>query len=200
MAPSRGDDSDDFEDEPYDRGRVPFPGVVKAAGVIWIGVGSLSLINMMATFALAGQNPGAANPASGCCPGLIGLAFLVCGYQTVTGKATDTLGNGVGSMVLGLLQLGIAALVGLGGALLGQNGGAQAPQALPPVVFLVIAGFVGVLGATLVLAGVLALSGRSAYREWRRENAPQRARRPRRRDERDEPDERPWKRGRDEGE
>jgi hypothetical protein len=218
MARLPVDVPNDF-DESDDRGSVPFPGIVKAAGIIWIGVGALSIINMMVTFAMigangprgnaAGANAGGANPATPCCAGLVGIAFLVCGHQTVTGKAKDTLGNGVGSMILGSLQLLGAAAIGVGGVLAGQNGGQQGP---PAGMMLVIAGMVGVMGCILILAGILALAGRSAYREWRYENAlqPRRRRqrreddeeedndRPRRRRrEEDDEDERPWKKGRE---
>ena len=172
MARSRSDDYDDRDDDRYDDRPAPFPGIVMAAGVIWICVGCLSLINMMATFALGGANPQAGNqgvgnapgqnPAAGCCAGLVGIAFLVCGYQTVRGKSKDTLGNGIGSIVFGLLQLAVAAAIGLGGAMLGQNPNPQAP---PPEMMIIIAVFVGASGCTLILAGTLALVGRGAYRE-----------------------------------
>jgi len=221
MARFPADEPDDY-DEADDRGAAPFPGIVKAAGIIWICVGALSIINMMATFAMiggngaggnaAGANAGAGNaegpnPAAPCCAGLVGIAFLVCGHQTVTGKAKDTLGNGVGSMILGSLQMLAAAAIGFGGVLAGQNPG---QPGIRRELMLGIAVMVGALGGTLVLAGILALAGRSAYREWRYENAPQPRRRrrrreeeeedehedrPRRRDEDDE-DDRPWKKGR----
>jgi len=141
----------------------------------------------------------------------VGIAFLVCGHQTVTGKAKDTLGNGVGSMILGSLQMLGAAAIAVGGALGGQNGGPQGP---PRELMLGIAVMVGALGGTLIVAGILALAGRSAYRDWRSENAPQpRRRRRQREDEEDESededrprrrrrrepddgDDQPWKRGR----
>jgi len=85
----RDDDDDDDEDLRDEDERPPrFPGIVMAAGVIWIGGGSLALINTMANLALQGANqqaggaPGGAPGAIGgvCCSGLIGIAFLVCGY------------------------------------------------------------------------------------------------------------------------
>jgi hypothetical protein len=178
--------------------------IVMAAGVIWIGVGSLSLISAMANLALQGVNQQAlqgANQQVGgapgvkvrkvsdggvCCSGLIGIAFLVCGYQTVTGKSSDTLGNGIGSLVLGLLALLVAAGAAFGGfALLGNQ---NAPGQGLAVGMMVIAGLVGLWGATLLLAGILALAGRSAYREWRLAFAPRPRRRRRRRREDDDDD------------
>lgn len=207
--PDYSDDrgGDRYDDRPpRDPGLARFPGVVTAAGIIWLGAGSLSLLNAMATFALQGQGAGAGTPGGGCCPGIIGIAFLVCGYQTVTGQASDTRGNAIGSLLLGLLQVLAGFAIAFAGVLGGGNGG---QGAVPQEVLLIVGGVVGLLGGTLMTAGVLALAGRSQYRRWREENvtSPRRRGRPRR-EEREEPDDRddderddgdrdkPWKRGR----
>lgn len=183
----RDDESDDEADFRDDRGPddLPsFPGIVRAAGIIWIGVGALGLINTVLALAMAGaQGPG--GPAPGCCGGAIALAFLVCGYQTVTGKAADTRGNGIGSIVLGLLQVLIAAAIGFGGLLAGGNAGGRG-NAPPPEVLIVTAVLVAVMGMTLIAAGVFALLGRTRYREWRKAQSPRSRCRPRPRDEEDE--------------
>jgi hypothetical protein len=81
-------------DDEYDRSRrVPLPGTVMAAGVIWIGYGCLGMLSALANFAPVG----AANMAGGgavgrdlCvpfCVGGVAIAFLACGYRTVTGKS-----------------------------------------------------------------------------------------------------------------
>lgn len=72
----------------------------------------LELLNMLASFVVAGANLEASGPASGCCPGVIGIVFLSCGYQTVTGTARDTRGNAIGSILLGLLQIAAAIVIG----------------------------------------------------------------------------------------
>lgn len=191
----RDDDSrDDFEDEDDNEDDYvsppTFPAIVKLAGIIWLCVGALSALNMAISFILGGVNKAGLGGGPGCCPGLIAgvvaFAFLHTGYQTVIGKAKDTLGNGIGSIVLGLLQLLGALLIGVGG-ILAKNQGANGP---PEEVFVVIAAIAGVLGTALVAAGILALAGRSQYRVWREANAPRkRRRRPRRdRDEDDDED------------
>jgi hypothetical protein len=202
-------DDDDYEDEDDldDRrasGRPSFPGIVRAAGIIWIGVGGLELLNAVANAVMAGmnqnQNPGSVGGV--CCAGGIGIAFLVCGIQTVTGKATDTLGNAIGSLALGLLLLGLGVLVGFGGAILGANPNANAnANGLPAVVFVILGVITSVLGLTLILAGVLALMGRARYKEWRQANFPSsRSRRRRPRDDDEDEDEEPRRRRRDEDE
>ena len=121
------------------------PGVVKAAGIIWIVVGGLGLLGQLMSLG-AGFRP----------QNILGLAiavaFLVCGIQTVMGKAKDTLGNGIGSIVIGLLN----------GGFLGY-----AASNLPSA----MAGAMMLFGAPVVLGllvgGILALVGRTGYKEWR---------------------------------
>lgn len=165
---------------------------MKIAGVIWIGAGALSLINMVITFAQQGGGNAApgTNPASGVCAGLIGLAFLVCGYQTVTGQASDTRGNGIGSILLGLLQFLIGgAILALGGAGVAANANAGNPNnAAPAGVVVVIGLMIVAVGLVMITAGVLALIGRTAYLEWKRENAPRPSRRKRSSRRRDDED------------
>jgi hypothetical protein len=95
---------------------------------------------------------------------LTGLAFTVCGYQTVTGQSSDTCGNGVGSIVIGLLVLLTVALaVGVG---------VQRGNNVQVASVIVGAAVLGLFGAAFVLAEVLALAGRTAYLEWKEDNAP----------------------------
>jgi hypothetical protein len=195
------DDEDDLEDDRRASGRPSFPGIVRAAGIIWIGVGAIGLINTIATLALAGANQGPGGPSNVCCGAGIAIAFLLVGFQTVKGTAKDTLGNAIGSIALGLLQLGLAAVIGLGGAILGANAGANPganANGLPAAVLVVTAVIVGLMGATLILAGILALMGRARYREWRQAHFPSSRSRRRRRDYDDDDDEEPRRRRRDE--
>lgn len=192
---------DDYDDD-YDRRRVPFPTPVMIAGIVWIGAGGLSLVNAVLSISQAGGGGGGANPGSGFCAGLIGVAFLVCGYQTVTGKATDTRGNAIGSILLGLLQvlIGVAvAVFGVGAAAANPNanpnaGGPNPPAALAGIM-VVVGGIVAVVGVTLITAGILALAGRRQYLDWRRDNGHPVGRRGRDRDYDDE-DDRPRRRRR----
>src|SRR5689334_17912497 len=96
---------DDRDDDGYDRPRrVPLPSAATAAGVIWIGYGCLGVLGALATFALvgaanrAGGGAGGPNPCLTFGVGGVALAFLVCGYRTVTGKSSDTLGGGIVSI------------------------------------------------------------------------------------------------------
>jgi len=142
-----------------------------AAGIIWVVYGVLSIIGTVATYAQPARNQDA--PLGTCCGGMIGIAFLVVGYLTVTGKAKDTRGNGVGSFVLGLLALLGAAVLGFGGA----DQGKKANEPVPPEEDqLIIAAIVAVFACTLILAGILALAGRNDYFRWRADNASDRRR------------------------
>ena len=147
-----------YEEEP------PYPPLVKAAGVIWIVFGCIMLLNMAATFFLImvvsanQQGPNAAGQAgalagSGVCLsaviGLFAAAFLFVGVQSVRGTATGTTGNGVGSIVLGMLNFVGTAVMAIGGNL-------------------VAAAINGLGGAMLLTAGVLALAGGGQYKQWRK--------------------------------
>ena len=113
-----------YEEEP------PYPPLVKAAGIIWIVFGCIMLLNMAATFLLImvvsanqeGPNAaGRAGVAAGggvCVSAVIGLfaaAFLFVGVQSVRGTATGTMGNGIGSIVIGLLNFAGMAAVAITG-------------------------------------------------------------------------------------
>src|SRR5439155_400590 len=81
----RNDDRDDDYDEPT------FPGVVKAAGWIWIIIGGLQVLSgILMTVMMTAKGPkGALLPSIGIglFPAVIGLAILWCGRQTIAGKA-----------------------------------------------------------------------------------------------------------------
>ena len=99
----------------------------------------------------------------------LGFAFIYVGFQTVTGAASDTRGNGIGSFVFSLLNLG-GNLPFLG--VLVRQGNIDDLMWIQAAVVLTI-------GFALLVAGVLAFVGRSAYLEWRSVHRPQS--RPRRR-------------------
>jgi hypothetical protein len=144
---------------------------MKGAAMVWVIVGGFGFIHMVAWLALVGENRIAglpvgcipSGPVACCCGGLVGLPYLIAGYRALTGRAGDPQGYGVVSILLGLLQLVASAVYGLAGTD-AQNG--KVPGAL-----FVLSAILGVFGTALVVAGGLALAGRSAYREWRRSQA-----------------------------
>jgi Na+/phosphate symporter len=84
---------------------------------------------------------------------LVGASiFAYVGSQTVRGKAKDTLGNGIGSIAFGLL--GLTDAIQKLSALTADGDQARA--------------FGNMLaGLILLVAGVIALIGRSSYKRWR---------------------------------
>ncbi|HYH68886.1 MAG TPA: hypothetical protein VD866_29605 [Urbifossiella sp.] len=181
----RDDDYDDdrardYDERDRDYDEPAYPLTVTLAGVAWIGFGGLLIANMLLVLVLMGGmmaagrgGPQAGGPAGGAqadraaaagpcgavLSGLFGAAFLLVGVQSVRGTARDTLGNGIGSIVFGLIQYAAGALSLVAGQ--GQ-------------VELVIAAVLHFLvGTGLVGAGAMALAGRGAYKAWRRANKPQ---------------------------
>jgi hypothetical protein len=202
MRPDNENEDDDEEiDEDFSeatrRGSAKFPGIVMAAGVIWICFGVLGMTGALLGAIAGGMNQpggGGANMCSNCVSGLIAFAFLYCGYQTVTGKAAGTLGNGIGSLVIGALITLCGTIITVGGGVIAAgNFGGGNNAGLPNNLLGGVLAAVGVLylvfGLTLVLAGVFALMGRNAYRDWKEVNSPRSRRRKRRVEVEDEDDE-----------
>ena len=135
-----------------------FPGVVVAAGIIWIVLGGIVLYQGVAGLLLFADQPAyvgeaAADPTLqgrvrwfGAGLVAFGGAFILAGILSVRGAATDTLGKGIGSVLSGIV---VAVMVG--GPSLDIRGGG--------------------IGVGLVVAGILALVGRSEYLAWRRSRA-----------------------------
>lgn len=162
-----GDDEfEDFDDEPA------FPMTVTLAGVGWILFEGLCILSMLINLAgsLAAPEAGAGGPrgaeaagyragqvCGGIFAGLIGGAFVFVGIQSIRGTARDTLGNSIGSIVFGMLYLGLSVL---GLALGTRAGNAGAGMILAFIMFIIAAGLMG--------AGILGLVGRKEYKEWRR--------------------------------
>lgn len=138
--------------EPASPAEPKFPGVMMAAGIIWIIVGGLSLVGMLAVVISAlvrGQDAWAAFQRLPYTPFLPMAVFfdtmlLLYGVQTVRGTPANTLGYGVMSIVIGLM-FGSQSLVF-------QNGG--------------VGGWLALVGLALLVAGILALVGRSDYKTW----------------------------------
>jgi len=144
--------------------RRSMPAAVLWAGILWIVYGVLQLISILLAVipaVQAGQSP--VTPQTGCSL-LFGIAFLFVGYQTVTGTAKDTLGNAIGSLILGLLAALLAVMILAGGQQL----------QIDPRVRLAAAISAGLSATLLIVAGVLALAGRADYRAWRSARGPYR--------------------------
>jgi len=150
---ARGDRRDRNDDP-------PFPVTVLIAGIAWIVFGSLIALSMLimvvAVIVVGGavdrEGALAAGVLMGGCLGVIALGFIFVGIQTVRGTAPGTIGNGIGSIVYALFNL-----AGIG-VLIEQRNYVWA-----------VASAAFVLG--LIVAGILALVGTPAYKEWRRVRA-----------------------------
>jgi hypothetical protein len=91
---------------------------------------------------------------------LFGDGIVFVGVQSIRGTASDTLGNGIGSILLGLLCLSCG-----GSDLLSVASGVGGR----PIAVGVTSAAVNLLaGVGLLAAGVLALVGRSEYMAWKR--------------------------------
>jgi hypothetical protein len=127
---------------------VAFPASVTWAGVIWAATGVFTLVVVAVLSWRTGtlRSPGAA---------LGGLLFLYGGVRAASGAAPGTLRSGIGSIVLGCLWVGAGLVItnlGLG----------------PAGLQLLISGG---MGGALILAGFLAVIGRSDYHKWREASA-----------------------------
>jgi hypothetical protein len=145
-----------------------YPSTVKAAGIIWIVFGCIILVNVALSFLLAASFTAAGEQALASAQSCLGfvqvvfaVAFLYVGVQSVRGTAPGTLGNGIGSLIFGVLNIGPGLLATLAGL---RN----------PV--LLIPGVIGLLcGVALLVAGVLALVGTADYKAWREVHKPRKA-------------------------
>jgi hypothetical protein len=146
-----------------------YPTTVRIAGIVWIVFGGLILLSAAANLLLSFGMPaksgaeGAGRAAGGICTVLLlvvfGAVFVHVGIQSIRGTAKDTLGNGMGSIVFGLLNLGYGVM------LLGVGVAAGGMATVIGVLGLAV-GFSA--GVGLLAAGVLALVGRQDYKAWRR--------------------------------
>jgi hypothetical protein len=193
----------DYDDDPDDWDELPeFPASVRTAGVLWVVFGVLGLVTLVVSFALAAglvAAGGRTDPPGGL-GAIIPVFFLIAGIQTVSGTLTGVVFYGVGSIIFGCLYLGVGALI------LVFSLAPAADIRIPPVALLAIGGVVFALGAMLVVAGILALTGNGAYKRWRRSLIRRRVAREdeeereydRRRERRYEEDDRPRRRNEDE--
>ena len=176
--PQRSRPRENFEpddrDDSYTRPAVPK--LVRTAGIIWIIFGCLIFANAAINLAISGTG-GGANFAGVGCGVLFGIAFLYVGMQSIKGTATDTLGNSVGSIIIGVLNAGVGVVGLLAGlalyAMLSQGNvpvQPTGPQVTPQLALMAcIGGGVSLIsGAGLIVAGTLALMGRADYKAYRR--------------------------------
>jgi len=134
-----------------------FPTTVLIAGIAWITFGGIMLANLalvvLLFLAAGGHGDDVAKFETlviSLFLALIGAVFIQVGVQSVRGTAKDTLGNGLGSVLFGLLYFGGGLMQGIGGLLV------QASVSL-------------MCGGGLFAAGILALIGRREYKHWKRE-------------------------------
>jgi hypothetical protein len=140
-----------------DFGKAPlYPPAARVAGIVWLASGGLYLISVVA-FAVWLSVEGVSGDLFarnygpvlfffvGTGGGLLGAAYLTFGVWSVRGTAHDTLGPGLASIFFGLLPL------------------------IAHIYFFLL------FGTGPVVAGVLALVGRSKYMAWRRAQRGRRA-------------------------
>ena len=165
----RDEEDEDFDDRDLERERRSVPGLVTAAGIIWLLFGGLALLGaivQVALFLAVPAAPGAEGAKVGqiggtVCGFIFGAVFIHVGFQSIRGTAKDVLGNSIGSLIFGVLYtiLGIAVI------LLPTPGMAAIISVIPFV-----------LALTLYAAGTLALVARSDYLAYRKSLRPRRRR------------------------
>jgi hypothetical protein len=152
-----------------------YPLTVRIAAVTWVTIGALAVISAFLEFSQASAEGRAGPPVEGgvaavkkhvggiCCTFGIALAFIAVGHQTLYGKAKDTLGNGIGSILLGLLYLAVFILF----IVIEVAGPADRLDGRGAMIFGIVS---STMGIALVTAGILALVGRTNYKRWRIES------------------------------
>jgi len=139
-------------------GRVEIPTSVRIAGIVWIVFGALILVNPVINLLAGGGGGG--DMVAVLIVILFGAVFINVGVQSLRGTAADTLGNGIGSIIFGVLNAGYGAMIFVGAAVGGL-----------PMALAVVIGGISILGGIgLLTAGVLALVGRQDYKAWRQAN------------------------------
>ena len=138
-------------------GQPPFPKALSYAGVVWIVFGAMNLIGVTLSFVLLSGVPfpngeGVTDLLLFLAAG-IGLVYI--GVQTTRGTASDTLENGIGSIIWGVILLYEAFKL--------ADELAQLSDDAADVAFV----FGGVYGAMMIVAGLISLAVREDYRAWR---------------------------------
>jgi uncharacterized membrane protein len=104
---------------------------------------------------------------------LVGAAFILAGFRSISGTAKNTHAYGIGSIILGVpmvlggILFGLIAVVEYVQYVQGGAGHFGQHSFVGPFGF-AVAGIFLPVGAGLLLAGVLAIKGRDQYQAWRR--------------------------------
>ena len=170
------DDDYDTDDERIESDPPQYPKMLRVAAYIWITIGILlpvfAIIEMVALFVVA-RNNGAGDQAytqlgSGTCRFLIvllvGLVFLNVGRTTLSGKAKDTMGNGVGSLILASIG-GVVCVALILASLVVINDGRVAVLGM---IALGLGALNSIMAIALFAAGVIAIVNQVPYKEWRK--------------------------------
>ncbi len=143
---------------PENGGQPPFPKVLSYVGVIWIVFGAISLIAGVLALASVLLSVVPFPNGEGVTDLLLilaaGIGLVYIGVQTTRGTASDTLGNGIGSIIWGVILLYEAFKL--------ADGLAQLSDATVGAFVLLV-----VYGAMMVVAGLISLAVRKDYRAWR---------------------------------
>jgi hypothetical protein len=162
----REEERDKWGEERISIEKTSCPQTILLAGWVWIIFGAVGLLNTGANLMLSLSRD--SNQGAEVCPAILGLLFALVfihvGVQSLGGKAKDTLGNGIGSIVFGLLN-GFFGVALLNRALTGRD-----------VVSGIIGGVCLLAALGLITAGGLALAGRNEYKAWRQDLKRQRER------------------------
>jgi hypothetical protein len=149
--------------EPPQRNGPTTPGIIRAAGILWIISGALLLAGAASTpLLLLVVDAGSYRPLDSTgfgwilgCGAVCGFAFLAVGVQSFKGTATNMLASGIWSIAIAFIDSGVTLLL-FAAALVGGGVG------LSP--FAAIGSSLG-----LFVAGVLALIGHRGYQAYRRD-------------------------------
>jgi hypothetical protein len=139
-------------------GQPSFPKVLSYVGVIWIVFGAINLIGVLALALLVLLSVVPFPNGEGVTDLLLilaaGIGLVYIGVQTTRGTASDTLENGIGSIIWGVILLYKAFK--------SADGLAQLTDATVGAFVLLV-----VCGAMMVVAGWISLAVRKDYRAWR---------------------------------
>jgi hypothetical protein len=127
----------------------PMPWGTRTAGIIWIVFGSLILLQVLTNMVLvSGGGLEGMVLVLLLLRGAFGFVFLTVGITTVKGDANDTLGNGIGSIGIAVILIGVLSFVSEPESLMSLIGSA-------------------IIACLLFLAGVFALIHRREFLAWK---------------------------------
>ncbi len=152
----------DFDEADLPRPDPPSPGRAKTAGILWIIFGGLTLLFallLVLIFVVFTNHQGGMSVVSfgrsayiTILFGLIGGVLFLRGIQTVTRRARDTLGSGIGSILLASLMFLVVDL---------NRIDSLSDMALVSTICIFV------VGGAFLTAGIFALVDRNSYQVWR---------------------------------